>query len=171
MCAFFFLLLLFFSELELEYYISEMSVRPWWAKDLNHLETLNCNLGTSLVVQWLRLCAPYAGGPGSIPGQGTRSHVLQLKIPHSATKTWSSQINIFEKKKLQLSSWFSVGKEAQDSGLYWYKWKYWPQRSKKKKKKKSRRNLRNKTKGSKEGYWVWLDVKMWRIWGFTLLAD
>ena len=32
--------------------------------------------GTSLVVQWLRLCAPTAGGTISIPGQGT-------KIPHS----------------------------------------------------------------------------------------
>ncbi|TEA40054.1 hypothetical protein DBR06_SOUSAS2910120, partial [Sousa chinensis] len=27
----------------------------------------------SLVFQWLQLCAPNAGGPGSIPGQGTRS--------------------------------------------------------------------------------------------------
>ncbi|TEA31888.1 hypothetical protein DBR06_SOUSAS8310129, partial [Sousa chinensis] len=34
----------------------------------------------SLVVQWLRLHAPNAGGPGSIPGQGTRSHM------HAATK-------------------------------------------------------------------------------------
>ena len=32
---------------------------------------LNCKLGTSLVVECLRLCAPKAGGPGSIPGQGT----------------------------------------------------------------------------------------------------
>ncbi|TEA33198.1 hypothetical protein DBR06_SOUSAS8010047, partial [Sousa chinensis] len=40
----------------------------------------------SLVVQWLRLCAPRAGGPGSIPFQGTRSHMPQLKIPHAATK-------------------------------------------------------------------------------------
>ncbi|TEA28249.1 hypothetical protein DBR06_SOUSAS3310030 [Sousa chinensis] len=31
--------------------------------------------GTSLVVQWLRLHAPNAGGLGSIPGQGTRSHM------------------------------------------------------------------------------------------------
>ena len=31
--------------------------------------------GTSLVVQWLRLQAPNAGGPGSIPGQETRSHM------------------------------------------------------------------------------------------------
>ncbi|TEA28876.1 hypothetical protein DBR06_SOUSAS4010093, partial [Sousa chinensis] len=46
-----------------------------------------------MVVQWLRLCTPYVGGPGSIPGQGTRSHMpqlrvcmLQLKILHAATK-------------------------------------------------------------------------------------
>ncbi|TEA37381.1 hypothetical protein DBR06_SOUSAS1910074, partial [Sousa chinensis] len=31
----------------------------------------------SLVIQWLRLCAPYAGVPGLIPGQGTRSHMPQ----------------------------------------------------------------------------------------------
>ena len=48
---------------------------------------------TSLAVQWLRLHAPNAGGPGSIPGQGTRSHMWQLrahmlllKIPNTATK-------------------------------------------------------------------------------------
>ena len=29
-------------------------------------------LGTSLVVQWLRLLAPNAGGMGPIPGQGTK---------------------------------------------------------------------------------------------------
>ena len=35
--------------------------------------------GTSLVVQWLRLCAPHAGGPGLIPGQGARSRMPQLR--------------------------------------------------------------------------------------------
>jgi len=42
------------------------------------------------VVQWLRPRAPSAGGPGLIPSQGTRSHMLQLrvhmpqlKIPHA----------------------------------------------------------------------------------------
>ena len=42
----------------------------------------------------------YCRGPSSIPGQGTSSHmpqlrvhVLQLKIPHAATKTQHSQIN------------------------------------------------------------------------------
>ena len=59
--------------------------------------------GTSLVVQWLRLCTHNAEGTCSSPGQGTRSHMLQLKkscmlqwrlkIPHAAIKTWCSQIN------------------------------------------------------------------------------
>ena len=39
------------------------------------------SLGTSLVVQWLRICASTAEGTGSIPGQGT-------KIPH--TSKWKS---------------------------------------------------------------------------------
>ena len=32
------------------------------------------------MVQWLRLHAPNAGDPGSIPGQGTRSHMLLLLL-------------------------------------------------------------------------------------------
>ena len=51
------------------------------------------HLGTSLVVQWLRLHAPNAEGLGSIPDPGTRSPmpqlracVPQLKIPHAAMK-------------------------------------------------------------------------------------
>ena len=36
--------------------------------------------GTSLVAPWIRLRAVSAGGPGSIPGQGTRSHM------HAVTK-------------------------------------------------------------------------------------
>ena len=39
--------------------------------------SLKCYWGTSVVVQWLRLCAPNAAGTGSIPGWGTR-------IPHAA---------------------------------------------------------------------------------------
>ena len=41
--------------------------------------------GISLVVQWLRLRTHNAGGPGSIPGQGTRSHMQQLR--QSAAKS------------------------------------------------------------------------------------
>ena len=48
---------------------------------------------TSLVVQWLRFHAPNAGGPSSIPGQGTSSHMPQLKILCSTTKIQCSQIN------------------------------------------------------------------------------
>ena len=49
--------------------------------------------GTFAVVQRLRLHAPNAGGPGSIPGQGTRSYMLQLKILYAASKIWWSQMN------------------------------------------------------------------------------
>ena len=41
------------------------------------------NLGISLVVQWLRLCLPNGQGLGSIPDQGIRSHMPQLKTPHA----------------------------------------------------------------------------------------
>ncbi|TEA26220.1 hypothetical protein DBR06_SOUSAS37210009, partial [Sousa chinensis] len=47
---------------------------------------IKCPLGTSLVVQWIRLCAPTAGGPGSIPGRGNRSH------RHAATKSYMPQL-------------------------------------------------------------------------------
>ena len=45
--------------------------------DTGVLGQLKTRAGTSLVVQWLRLHAPTAGGAGLIPGQGT-------KIPHAA---------------------------------------------------------------------------------------
>ena len=58
-----------------------------------------------LVVQCVRPRVPSAGGLGSIPGQGTRSHTQQsrihmpqLKILHSTVKTWQSQINKYFKK-------------------------------------------------------------------------
>ena len=58
------------------------------------------NLGTSLVVHWLRPHSLNSEGPGSIPCQGTRSytpqltvHTLQLKILKAAAKTWCSQMN------------------------------------------------------------------------------
>ena len=59
-------------------------------------------LGASLVVHWLRLQIPSAGGPGSIPGQGTKSYMPQLrvhvcqpkKVSRAAIKTQHSQINM-----------------------------------------------------------------------------
>ena len=57
---------------------------------------------TSLVVQCPRLCLPNKGGLDSIPGQGTRSHMLQLRVcmlqkktedPSATTRIQHSQIN------------------------------------------------------------------------------
>ena len=42
--------------------------------------------GTSLVVQWVKLCAPKCRGLGSIPGRGARSHIPQLRNAHATTK-------------------------------------------------------------------------------------
>ena len=57
-------------------------------------------VGASLVVKWLRRHAPNAGGLDLIPGQGTRSYMLQLRVHRpqlknllAASKTWCSQIN------------------------------------------------------------------------------
>ena len=57
---------------------------------------------TSLVGQWLQLHAPNAGGMGSMPGQGTRSYILQLivlmlqlKISHAETKKKKKEIYIY----------------------------------------------------------------------------
>ena len=52
--------------------------RLGWMK--HKLESRLLGEGTSLVVQWLRLQAPNAGCLGSIPGQGTRSHMPQLRV-------------------------------------------------------------------------------------------
>ena len=43
--------------------------------------------GTCLVAQWIRLLSLNAGDPGSIPSQGTRSHMLTTnKSSHATTK-------------------------------------------------------------------------------------
>lgn len=38
------------------------------------------NSGISLAVQGLSFCILSAGGPGSVPGLGTRAHTLQLRV-------------------------------------------------------------------------------------------
>ena len=51
-----------------------------------HLPIVQRGLGVSLVVQWLRLNALNAGAVDLTPGQGTKSHMPQLKILYTATK-------------------------------------------------------------------------------------
>ena len=49
---------------------------PLW----QHLAILKDHLRDFPVVQWLTLHTVNAGGPGLIPGQGTRPHMLQLRL-------------------------------------------------------------------------------------------
>ena len=46
-----------------------------------------------MVVQWLRLHTPSAGSLSSIPGQGTRSYISQLKILHATTEDPWENVN------------------------------------------------------------------------------
>ena len=60
---------------------------------------LGVYLGTSLVVQWLRLCVPNTGRLDSIPSQGTRSHMPQLKVHRGQPKipTQTNKLNLKKK--------------------------------------------------------------------------
>ena len=62
--------------------------------------------GTSLEVQWLRLQAPNAGSPSLIPGQGTRSHVPQLRV-HMLQLT-PTQPNKYIKKQVYKQKEFLI---------------------------------------------------------------
>ena len=55
---------------------------------------------TPLVVQGLRLHALSAGGLGSIPGQGTRSHTPQLKMLPAATKEHPTFHNEYRRSRM-----------------------------------------------------------------------
>ena len=56
--------------------------------------------GTPLVVQWLRLRAPKAGGLGSMSGQGTSSH-MPLLSPGTAKKKKKKKKDCFCLKKMK----------------------------------------------------------------------
>ena len=66
-------------------YVGGMNLQQWWLSSSVKIVLFffknHDKIGTSLAVQWLRLCASTAGGTGSIPGRGT-------KIPHA---TWHGQ--------------------------------------------------------------------------------
>ena len=62
------------------------------------------------MVQWLKLHAPNAGGPGSIPGRGTRSHILQLRVPVPQLKNLHADIKepAYEKQEADgTDSWLA----------------------------------------------------------------
>ena len=69
------------------------------------------------MVQWLKLCTTNAGGPGSVLGQGTGSHMLQLRVhmlqlkivgPVCCNYDPVHQINKYFKKK---EKWASIAGE------------------------------------------------------------
>ena len=49
-------------------------------------------MGTSLIIQWLRLYAPNEVGLGLIPDYGTRPHRPQLKDPSCLSEDGRSQV-------------------------------------------------------------------------------
>ena len=55
------------------------------------MKSLKMIVGTSLVAQWPRLQVPNAGGPGLIPGWGTRSHMSQLRARMSQLRAHMPQ--------------------------------------------------------------------------------
>ena len=71
--------------IDIDRLIKKMGKTDWYkalgGQAHHHIKTLlKFTSGTSLVVQRLRIHAPNTGGPGSILGQGTRSHTLQLRV-------------------------------------------------------------------------------------------
>ena len=69
--------------------ITEMQIKAIMRYHLTlvRIAVIKKSTGTSLVAQWIRFHAPNAGGPGSIPGQGTRSHMhVTTKNSHATTK-------------------------------------------------------------------------------------
>ena len=72
-------------------------------------------MGTSLVVQWLRLCPPNTGCPGLIPGQGTRSHILRLRVCMPQLKADETKyINIKKEEEIKRKG---EGSHCQRGGL------------------------------------------------------
>ena len=62
----------------------------------------------------MRLCTASAKGPGLIPGQGTRSCLLQLRFLHAKTKTWHTQK---KKKKHDLESQIKIARNHPEVSL------------------------------------------------------
>ena len=89
------------------YHLKHVMLIIWWTTNpeaIVHKKDKTMRNRDFPVIQWLRIEDPNAGGPGSIPGQGTRPHLLQLrvptlpwrfKMPPAATMTQCSRINNF----------------------------------------------------------------------------
>ena len=70
------------------------------------------------MVQWLRLCTPGTGDPGSIPAQQLDSACLNRNLPHAATKR-VPQLRPSAAK--QINDFFFFLKNSGDNklGVFW----------------------------------------------------
>ena len=78
--------------------------------------------GTSLVVQQLRSYTPNAEGPGLILGQGTSSHMPQLKDPMCLNRDWRSWVPHLRLGHSQINTYFFKKKEGEMYQTF-LKWK------------------------------------------------
>ena len=65
-----------------------------WRKPRHSSRDSAQHLGTSLLVPWLRLFSPNAGGPDLIPTEGTRALMLQVR-PGADQKSLKMYIYIY----------------------------------------------------------------------------
>ena len=63
-----------------------LDLRPSYQVAFSEKEIRGIYLAISSVDQGLRHCIPNSGGPGSIPGQGTRSPLRQLRGSYATAK-------------------------------------------------------------------------------------
>ena len=70
-------------------------------------------------VQWLRFHAPKAEGQSFIPGEGTRSHLLQLKIPHATTKMENPSGHVWDQTQLDQSIYIKKERKENLGLLIW----------------------------------------------------
>ena len=75
-------------------------ISQWMCLSRYHMVQIYTIWGASLVILYIGFPTANAGGPGSIPGQGTRAHTLPLRVHvpqletlYAATKTQHSQVN------------------------------------------------------------------------------
>ena len=86
-----------------------------------------------MVVQWLKLQIPNAGDLGSIPGLGTRSHVLQLKkkkILHAAMKIENPTCHNYDPVQINFLKYFLSGptETLPESGICKTPWELYEER-------------------------------------------
>ena len=93
-----------------------ITVNPLRSAEI-HTTAKNWGLGISLVVQWLRIHAPDAEGPDSIPGQRTRFRIPN-KVLDSAKKKKKKKLGHRVKFDFGTITFNTVNVKMQEHGSY-----------------------------------------------------